>query len=183
MSLPKEDGGLGLRNPKTLNLTGGIMRQLRMWNSSIWADWVKERYVRRQGLSDITTKIGYMEGHPGERSNTHVSYTNNYGLNWKRSTPLNSFKEVNNCIWPRTIGDRFAIGIWDNNSFKIAIIPWKLKWGRLYTFDGLRKWGADCPIKCMLCDTQDESIGHLFFNFRYSRSILQQLAIKTNDIL
>jgi hypothetical protein len=54
---------------------------------------------------------------------------------------------------------------------KQAFICWVVAHNRLHTRDRLRSWGLSIPSTCVLCNNQDESRDHLFFQCRYSSEI------------
>ncbi|WMV57941.1 hypothetical protein MTR67_051326 [Solanum verrucosum] len=47
--------------------------------------------------------------------------------------------------------------------------------GRIYTCDRLAKWGMDINLQCQLCNTQPESIQHLFFGCNYTGQLWARL--------
>lgn len=55
MVKPKEEGGLGLRDPKIIHLGSAVKRVCRIWQAedSLWADWMQDRYVKGRNLNEI----------------------------------------------------------------------------------------------------------------------------------
>ncbi|XP_075099695.1 uncharacterized protein LOC142176344 [Nicotiana tabacum] len=47
--------------------------------------------------------------------------------------------------------------------------------GRIYTKDRLLKWGVVTNLVCPLCNTEDESIEHLFFSCKFSAELWTKL--------
>ncbi|XP_056862324.1 uncharacterized protein LOC130510011 [Raphanus sativus] len=54
---------------------------------------------------------------------------------------------------------------------KHAFITWVLARNRLGTRDRLRAWGLQVPATCVLCNTTDETMQHLFFDCTYSSEV------------
>lgn len=75
-------------------------------------------------------------------------------------------------IKPTSHSDRLEEGIWSQLPTKFSIMLWRVKWGYLTTFAKLQGWGRDTQTTCLLCNQEDETIRHMFFNSEFSRSIL-----------
>lgn len=57
MILPKKEGGIGLRDPILLAKVATIKRTYRIWSTNtIWARWMKQRYIKTCPLMDIEYK-------------------------------------------------------------------------------------------------------------------------------
>ncbi|KAG7577371.1 Endonuclease/exonuclease/phosphatase superfamily [Arabidopsis thaliana x Arabidopsis arenosa] len=58
---------------------------------------------------------------------------------------------------------------------KLAFMFWLTVQDRLTTRDRLRRWNLPIPAACLLCQTDEESRDHLFFQCTYSNTIWQEL--------
>ncbi|XP_010525577.1 PREDICTED: uncharacterized protein LOC104803346 [Tarenaya hassleriana] len=54
---------------------------------------------------------------------------------------------------------------------RMAIFMWQMMHVRLPTKDRLMRWGVASVMTCGLCDAEDESHNHLFFECRYSAAV------------
>ncbi|VVB00901.1 unnamed protein product [Arabis nemorensis] len=54
---------------------------------------------------------------------------------------------------------------------KHSFICWVTARNRMHTRDRLRSWGLQVSPRCLLCDVEDETRQHLFFNCPYSHEI------------
>ncbi|KAG7588718.1 Reverse transcriptase zinc-binding domain [Arabidopsis suecica] len=71
--------------------------------------------------------------------------------------------------------------VWFKGSIpKHAFITWVVAWNRLHTRDRLRRWGLVVPAICILCNSQNESRDHLFFECSFSQEIWLHFTQRTN---
>lgn len=65
---------------------------------------------------------------------------------------------------------QWANWVWNRlNVPKYSFICWLVMWKRLQTKDRLQKYGIMVQTDCLLCDHPQESVEHLFFQYKYSR--------------
>lgn len=63
---------------------------------------------------------------------------------------------------------------------KHAFISWVVAWNRLHTRDRLSRWGLTVPTNCILCNLQEESRDHLFFECEFSSEMWTFFTLRTN---
>lgn len=67
---------------------------------------------------------------------------------------------------------RWHKSVWFSNQIpKHAFISWIAAWNRLATRDRLRNWGCQVPPTCILCNIDDETRDHIFFECEYSAEV------------
>ncbi|CAN1839418.1 hypothetical protein LINPERHAP1_LOCUS35747 [Linum perenne] len=54
---------------------------------------------------------------------------------------------------------------------KVCGFLWQVTHGRILTIDNLRRRGFQFPNRCIMCESEEESIWHLFFDCRFVRQI------------
>lgn len=75
-------------------------------------------------------------------------------------------------IRPEGIVQVESIGIWSKMPPKLSILLLRIKSKSLHTFIRLRALGINLQTTGHLCETEEESIQHLFFNCMYTRDLL-----------
>lgn len=53
MEKPKENGGVGLKDVRTMTMIKGTI-QIWMLDQSLWEEWMRMRYIKGRRLNDIT---------------------------------------------------------------------------------------------------------------------------------
>lgn len=173
----KDSGGLGIHESKLWNLAamGKQIWNLAMKRDSLWIRWIDGIYLKG---ADIWSYV------PPQQTNWHWSkllkmrdllmpamcnntwtrasdglYSVNSGYNWLKgeATPF----PMSNAIWNKL------------NVPKHSFCLWLVAHGRLPTLDRLHRWSLNRDsLQCVLCNSTQETIAHLYFQCPYSRNVL-----------
>lgn len=84
-------------------------------------------------------------------------------------------------LHPPTAMVPWANSVWFKDRIpKHAFIVWVAAWNRLHTRDRLRRWGFQLPSVCILCNEQEETRDHLFFQCDFSGEIWSFFTARVN---
>lgn len=61
------------------------------------------------------------------------------------------------------------------NLWILVICLWRARLNKLNCFNRLHRWGSSVLDRYVLCDCEDETTAHIFFNCRYSRQVYMEL--------
>ncbi|KAL2943136.1 Beta-1 3-galactosyl-O-glycosyl-glycoprotein beta-1 6-N-acetylglucosaminyltransferase 3 [Bienertia sinuspersici] len=116
------------------------------------AMWHGERYVdqKRRHVWTISTK----------QDNLQIKWVN--AIYFKDESDHSTIIRARN-VWERS------------NMPKHRFYNWLAIQSRFPTVDRLKRMGAKLDNKCVLCLTEEESIGNFFFECEYSRMVLYEL--------
>ena len=184
MILPKSEGGLGVRDLPIITTATNIKRASKYWDKSdsILVKWIQDRYIKGKTLNDIqirpTVDSHFWKAFVSERNlvDKCLDCRANSTIMWRSGSPINKLGGIVESIRDRKHKDMLAEGIWSKMPTKFSILLWRVKWDHLNTFRKLRNWRVQVPPACLLCNLEDETRSHLFFNCFYSRSLLIPLA-------
>ena len=185
MTLPKEEGGLGLRDFRTLALAATMKRVHRLWTCdiSIWAKWMRDRYIRGIRLYEITKRpnadSALWAGVLDDRTQfiNYMTCNNNYEFNWKGFGNNFSFKNAVETVRNKKEKDNLAKGIWCSKIGKHSMTLWRARWGRITTkYEAARRLRSQLEdTDCILCNGPLESQTHLFYRCEYARDLWLEL--------
>lgn len=186
MALPKEEGGLGLRDFRTLlALAASMKRARKLWNykSSIWAEWMRECYIMGNGLNDIEKRpsidsalwAGLLDDR--NKFNTYLICNPNYVFQWVGFGINFSFKNAVESVRKREDPDSLSKGIWSSKIGKHDMTLWRARRGRITTRyeAATRPRSGQEDTDCLLCDDPMESQTHLFFWCEFAQGIWKEL--------
>ncbi|PSS30620.1 Ribonuclease H protein [Actinidia chinensis var. chinensis] len=150
ITLPKSEGGLGIRNSKAWNkaLLAKTMWDIQSKKDSLWVMGLRDEIIAtEQSQPAAAQKINQWTANGDLHSKLAYDY----------------FKpKANKLKWPAVI--------WSNYTTpKHAFILWLAMKERLLTKDRLPDPGADQT--CSLCRTENETTEHLFFQCNFVRQI------------
>lgn len=179
MTLPKKEGGLGLRDFRESRLAAIIKRVWRIWteNNSIWASWMRERYVKNQSLNLISKRVGMDSALWAEIIDQKGSILNVMSCGTDRScvwtgTGANfTYKNAWDSIRHFDEPDPLAKGVWSLGVNKYALTLWRARWGKITTNLDLALWNTTEDTDCYLCGDCMETQHHLFFRCEYSEAV------------
>lgn len=137
----------------------------------LWIQWVHMYYVKDKLLWDINpTQASWVVRKLIKAKGTFEVA----GYNYEdiRNTHQFSIKKLYNKLrgefqkvsWRRMMCNNYSCPKW---IFVLQLVAHD----RLYTKDRLSKWGIVQDLICPLCDSEDESIEHLFFRCAYSTEL------------
>ncbi|XP_074293158.1 uncharacterized protein LOC141620099 [Silene latifolia] len=176
--LPKEEGGLGLKNQEVWNkaMVGRLVNWIAENRDSIWVQWVQWNHIRGRDWFEYTPSTnsswvwrrickvkqeiahGFVDGVWGVQP---AGYTPNGYYEWLRTTrpPV---------CWNKVIWTKWALP-------KHQFMGWLVAHEALNTVDKLISYGMDVDDGCLLCGQTNESLTHLYFACQYSRRVLMFL--------
>lgn len=64
----------------------------------------------------------------------------------------------------RSDNDTLTEEIWSHMPTKFSFILWRIKWGFLTIVVKHRDWGIQTQLNCLLCNSSEETINHLYAN-------------------
>lgn len=105
----------------------------------ILADWMKDRYSRKQAIEQIqirpTVDSALWKHIIAQKENIQeiLECGANNRLIWKRESPSSNLVAIVQNIRPTSHKDPLAEGIWSHVLTKFSIILWRIKWGFLTT--------------------------------------------------
>lgn len=100
-----------------------------------------------------------------------------------QQAPSNIFSTTKTwlALHPHTTIVAWSKSVWFKDRIpKHAFISWVVAWNRLHTRDRLSRWGLTVPTNCILCNLQEESRDHLFFECEFSSEIWTFFTMRTN---
>ncbi|KAM6563596.1 hypothetical protein CsatB_023594 [Cannabis sativa] len=173
---PKSAGGLGIKKIEEWNKAAMCKYIWAIANKqdSLWLRWIQGVYIKNQEWWSYNASI-------------HASWY------WKKVVTLkNQLKSLCNvaefqrdkytiaagyCMFsPTPIKINWCKEVWGRlNTPKHCIILWLAMLNRLKTKDRLLKMGLQIEGSCCLCETQQETSQHLFFECCFSCSRLQEI--------
>ena len=72
------------------------------------------------------------------------------------------------CSWSR--------GVWfPQSTLKYSFLVWVAIRNRLQTHDRMKMWNTSIDTKCILCEEEEETCQHLFFECKYSEKVWRKL--------
>ncbi|XP_074265840.1 uncharacterized protein LOC141588292 [Silene latifolia] len=189
---PRRKGGLGLKNLQLWNiaLMGKYVWWIEQKTDHLWVKWVHSIYIKHSAWIDYEPSIStswswrricavknqvkpWMFEEQWRQSN--CDYTVKMGYNWL----VDDGVDVRWHHWTR---NRLIVP-------KHAFFIWLVAHKRLLTQDRLMKMMIATRNRCLLCDTEEESIEHFFFQCSYSQRCLRlleewlQVSIPLNGII
>ncbi|VFQ61358.1 unnamed protein product [Cuscuta campestris] len=169
--LPKQEGGLGLKN--LLKWNQACLMKL-LWDiankkDTIWVKWIHNKYLKGSSVWDYTTKPDdcyYWKKLVQTRClfmgmNMTSCYTVKEGYNWL----VGSNPKVE---WFDMVWNKWSIP-------KHCFITWLIWRGRLLTKDRLSRF-INLDTTCGLCNNGVESVDHLFCSCALARLILENIS-------
>ncbi|CAL1358963.1 unnamed protein product [Linum trigynum] len=183
ISLPKQEGGLGVKDLGAWNQACSIrLLWLFLMNSgTLWVAWMNEYKCRQHDLWSF-----------------RVQYNSSWA--WRKLLKLRDVislwmkKQNGKVYWDSKEMMVYSIRrVWETLRNKAPKVSWyKLVWGRncpprfslivwlilkkaIITKDKLQKWGKIRDASCPLCDLSIESREHLFVHCSYSRCLAEDL--------
>lgn len=187
---PKKEGGLGLRKIKDMSNAAGIKLFWRLCTTnSLWASWMKKRYLMEVSLWNATVKLTdsgtmkfilqsrdfaniYVDRHIQEDGSEKLIWIGNskhifsYASAWEVLRTSHERYHFHNLLWHQ------------NHCPKWSCCLYKSLIGKLPTRDRLCAFGITQERICVLCNQGDESHSHLFFNCPFSRYIWNRCMLK-----
>ncbi|XP_010696572.1 uncharacterized protein LOC104909082 [Beta vulgaris subsp. vulgaris] len=143
----------------------------------LWVKWIAAYCLRRHDVSTvgITNNMSWHLKKILKLRELRVQ------LNWEDLLLNGKFSikkaykliqgEMQKVQWRRIICNNRA-------SPKSKFIVWLAVQNRLPTTDRISRWNVECQLQCRLCDTQNESIQHLFFECSFSTEVWNGLLQK-----
>ena len=130
---------------------------------NLWVKWVNHVYLKGKDWKNYTpsSNVSWYW-----RQLTHIKDTFRGGYNrdrWTFDSKGNS--ATSGYKWIRKTRENvpWASWVWNRTNIpKHSFLCWIIMWGRLNTRDRLSKMGIQCDTICPICESQDESIEHLF---------------------
>ncbi|VFQ75989.1 unnamed protein product [Cuscuta campestris] len=169
--LPKQEGGLGLKN--LLKWNQACLMKL-LWDiankkDTLWVKWIHNKYLKGSSVWDYTTKPDdcyYWKKLVQTRClfmgmNMTSCYTVKEGYNWL----VGSNPKVE---WFDMVWNKWTIP-------KHCFITWLIWRGRLLTKDRLSRF-INLDTTCGLCNNGVESVDHLFCSCALARLILEDIS-------
>ncbi|KAH1256923.1 putative ribonuclease H protein [Glycine max] len=170
---PKCQGGLDI-----INLTVTMMKCL--WNlcrksDNLWVKWIHMYYLKKESIMQVDSR-------------SHWSWMFNNILDQREKVRLKqewnnqmqrdkfSMKTMYNLLMDKSdrVPWRFLLN--HNIARPQAIVNlWLTCQGRMATKDRLKRFGMIKENQCSLCKESEESIGHLFFDCKITKSIWEQI--------
>lgn len=191
MTLPKNDGGLGLRKFGEVCHVAIIKRSWRIWNdhTSLWCGWMRQRYVAGRRLQDISKNIGKDSCMWAEIIDNadHISKWmrtyQNYIPQWIGMGSGFSFKNSWNTIRDKEEVDELWEGLWASRVSKHVITLYKAWWDKLSTQEVLVGRSVQESMDCYLYNNGWEIKNHIMFYCEYSWKVWDEVMDQTNNIL
>lgn len=174
---PKKSGGL---NVVDLGLWNKAATVKLLWNianktDSLWVKWIHTYYFKKKKLEDAKV--------PNRCSwnlKKVLKYRNiiEQAGGWGHFTPKGKYSikamylhlkpNIEDVQWKRVIINNAA-------SPKSLFITWLTLLNRLYTKDRMTRWNIPCDPTCNLCQQENESVQHLFFQCDYSNQVWTEI--------
>ncbi|XP_074283457.1 uncharacterized protein LOC141608004 [Silene latifolia] len=180
--LPKEEGGLGLKNQEVRNkaMVGRLVNWIAENRDSIWVQWVQWNHIRGRDWFEYTPSTssswvwrrickvmqeiahGFVDGVWGVQP---TGYTPSGCYEWLRNTspPV---------CWNKVVWTKWVLP-------KHQFMGWLVGHEALNIVDKLISYGMDVDAGCLLCGQANESLNHLYFACQYSRRVLLSLQQNT----
>ncbi|KAL9668147.1 hypothetical protein QQ045_002522 [Rhodiola kirilowii] len=174
----KEEGGLGLKSIETMNFAMVInqMWGKKLGRTSLWTEWLEKFWSKGKHWWEDEVKANsswvlkrLMQCKEiGQRC---VSITNNTAT-WRGSKEGFGVRDTYNTLsdlretveWHKLVWNAF-------NAPRDSFNAWLAIQNKLLTRDRLSQWGVPSSKSCALCDTEDESRDHLFFECRVTQEV------------
>lgn len=141
MTLPKGEGGLGLRDFRKLAIAASMRRVWRLWvcEDWVWTEWMRLRYIKGNALMDIVKRpnvdstlwTGILDDR--DLFCDYLKCGTNYDFLWAGHENEFSFKNAWETIRRRTEEDVLVVGIWSSRILKHATTLWRARWNRITT--------------------------------------------------
>ena len=180
---PKWEGGLGFKNLKPWNqaMLGKHLWDIQAKKDTLWIQWINHLFMKGKTMWDCVPKI----------------YNSWY---WRQLTKIwSKIQHVfdrNTGKWLGP-GDRYTVAegyeilryhnsevewhtlVW--NKWKVpkcSFIAWLAMQNRLLTRDRLNAMGITNDVVCLLCNVENETTAHLFFECTYSHFVMINCAME-----
>ncbi|GFY81235.1 hypothetical protein Acr_01g0010440 [Actinidia rufa] len=183
VTMPKSEGGLGIRNKKAWNkaLLSKTLWDIQAKKDSLWVQWVHQIYMSNSNFWDYKVKhadspllkqvialrdeiIASEESVEGAIQRVN-QWTTNGEFQSKEAYDYYRQKRAK-LAWPKMV--------WHNSiTPKHSFILWLGLKDRLLTKDKLQEFSDD--RLCPLCRSEDETVDHLFFRYRVGGQIWAQI--------
>lgn len=179
--MPKQEGGLGLRNNKIRN--SAILLKM-LWNihqnkDSLWIKWVHGYYLKGKNVwkwecknndHPLFKKLGKTRNFIIQRTG-YVSSAIQF-LNSCSNMNVLSVSKIYEWMWPKAERRAWMSLTWRKYiPPKHSFVLWLCMRGRLYTLD---KWKMELDDrKCVFCKVNLENVAHLFFQMFFCQSHLE----------
>lgn len=123
----KKQGGMGVRDYKTTQMTAIVDKACRMWEGNgIWSAWMCKRYVKERPMSLIEKRQGDSSAWKSTLRHRDqiakcASLRPNKSKTWIGKGGGNSIKNSTTTLRPKYPKDVLAKGIWANRIGKVAL--------------------------------------------------------------
>ncbi|VFQ80991.1 unnamed protein product [Cuscuta campestris] len=164
LCLPKEEGGIGTRRLKTLE----VAFSLKLWwkvhhENSIWARFMRAKYWREGSMEAhlIDSSIWKRITRVDDLASSLCDFQDDGTPIWNPEPEGFSLKSAyNHCRATSNVSKAFQF-MWDpSQNPKVSIFMWKIYTRSLSTPDNLRKLGFQLPSVCPLCMHANYTIKH-----------------------
>lgn len=171
---------MGVRDYKTTQAASIIQRACRMWErEGIWSSWMSKRYIKERALGDIQQRQGDSVNWKStlrhrDQIQKCVILGPQCSKRWIGKGTSNSLRNAARTISLEYPKDEMAKGIWANKIIKVALNLWRIRRKNLPTKDRLISREMIIEGDCLLCNGEQESIDHLFFQCDFSKWLMKE---------
>ncbi|XP_074298021.1 uncharacterized protein LOC141628823 [Silene latifolia] len=178
VSCSKEEGGLGLKDQKTMNkaMIGRLVHWIMEEKDSIWVKWVHKNYLKGKAWLDYKSSANFSWV---LRRICKVKEEMLPGYNYGTWTAQSKYVPAMGYEW---LKDRKTAVTWSKWIWNEQVVPkhqfvgWLYAHGAMRTKDKLIKYGIEVDDSCLLCNQAAESLDHLLCDCIYSRRVVQEVS-------
>ncbi|XP_071689057.1 uncharacterized protein [Rutidosis leptorrhynchoides] len=153
--LPKDQGGLGIKPTREWN----EVLLMKQWPEEWVAKFAVLNHIEIPVLLEKQDAVKWIKN-----DDSRTAYSTNQA--WLDLRANGSIKEWSHVVW------------FKQNIPKHAFILWLTLWNRLTTHENMLKWNPNSKFNCQLCQGDPDSVKHLFFECRYSRTFWEDMKSK-----
>ncbi|XP_071715051.1 uncharacterized protein [Rutidosis leptorrhynchoides] len=183
---PKNQGGLGLKPMQEWN---NVLLIKQLWKliekkESLWYNWVNLVKLKGKSIWEIEDKQSDSWGWKQllllrDKVRNHVAEDIDGSVKWITNKG-NKVPYKTSQAWVDLTASTITVPwhhvVWfPQANPKHAFIMWLAVKERLTTHDKLMKWYPSKSFKCALCDKEEDSISHLFFECEFSKKVWSEL--------
>ncbi|VFQ93364.1 unnamed protein product [Cuscuta campestris] len=173
--LPKQEGGLGLKNLLFWNQACSmkLLWDIANKKDSLWVRWVHSKYLKQGTIWECNVKNDDCYYWKKLIQNRRLFVGMNTANGYTVKEGYNRLKGIRMKVdWAEVVWSRWSVP-------KHQIIAWLIWKGRIQTKDRLSKF-LPIDTTCVLCEKEMESADHIFCSCTYAKAIHENMASVLN---
>ncbi|CAN1153049.1 LINE-1 retrotransposable element ORF2 protein [Linum perenne] len=188
VALPKEEGGVGLRDMRSWNYANVARHiwSLLMKVGSLWVAWIGKYRLKGRDFWEVKSTVGSWHWTKllklRSKVRQYFDIDADGDVMWKGTyMPKFRVSKVWNDIRPTAPKVKWYEAVWKDLSIpRRSFITWLIVIDRVATKDKIKRWSPNIAAECELCGNAEESREHLFAECGYVNLIFSTLLPEMN---